>query len=66
MKEITRAAVLTPAKIRHLLNVTEATSRHKERDAAILLLGLCCEISDEAENRNMRKSCITQRKTARY
>lgn len=42
MKKITRAAVLTPAKIRHLLNVTEATSRHKERDAAILLLGLCC------------------------
>lgn len=42
MQDQTRAAVLTPAKIRHLLNVTEATSRHPERDAAILLLGLCC------------------------
>lgn len=42
MKQQTRATVLTPAKIRHLLNVTEATSRHPERDAAILLLGLSC------------------------
>lgn len=42
MQDQTRAAVLTPAKIRHLLNVTEATSRHPERDAAILLLVLCC------------------------
>lgn len=37
-----RAAVLAPGQIRHLLRVTEATSRHPERDAAILLLGLCC------------------------
>lgn len=42
MKKITRATVITPGQIRHLLNVTEATSRHPERDAAILLLGLCC------------------------
>lgn len=38
MPETTRAAVLPPGQIRHLLNVTEATSRHPERDAAILLL----------------------------
>lgn len=42
MKKITRATVITPGQIRHLLRVTEATSRHPERDAAILLLGLCC------------------------
>lgn len=42
MKKITRAAVITPGQIRHLLRVTEATSRHPERDAAILLLGLSC------------------------
>ena len=42
MPEITLAAVLAPGQIRHLLRVTEATSRHPERDAAILLLGLCC------------------------
>ncbi|MBN3785510.1 site-specific integrase [Burkholderia sp. Ac-20353] len=35
-----RAAVLSPGQIRHLLRVTEATSRHRERDAVILLLGL--------------------------
>lgn len=40
MTDIQRATVLAPSKIRHLLNVTEATSRHPERDAAILLLGL--------------------------
>jgi len=38
----TRATVLHPGQLRHLLRVTEATSRHKERDATILLLGLCC------------------------
>lgn len=42
MSEVSRAAVLAPGQIRHLLRVTEATSRHPERDAAILLLGLCC------------------------
>ena len=35
-----RAAVLSPGQIRHLLRVTEATSRHPARDAVILLLGL--------------------------
>lgn len=39
---ITRALVLAPSQIRHLLRVTEATSRHPERDAVILLLGLTC------------------------
>jgi len=34
-----RAAVLSPGQIRHLLRVTEATSRHPARDAVILLLG---------------------------
>lgn len=34
-----RAAVLLPAQLRHLLQVTEATSRHPERDAGILWLG---------------------------
>lgn len=36
------AKVLTPAKFRHLLRVTEATSRFPERDTLILLLGLTC------------------------
>ncbi|MFM0616182.1 hypothetical protein PQR37_19135 [Paraburkholderia nemoris] len=35
-----RAKVLTPAKFRHLLRVTEATSRFPELDALILLLGV--------------------------
>ena len=42
MPEITRAAVLTPGQIKHLLAVTEVTSRHPERDAVVLLLGLSC------------------------
>lgn len=37
-----RAKVLTPAKFRHLLCVTEATSRFPERDTLILLLGITC------------------------
>ena len=36
------AKVLTPAKFRHLLRVTEATSRFPERDTLILLLGVTC------------------------
>lgn len=36
---VKRAAVLSPAQVRHLLRVTEATTRHPERDAVILLLG---------------------------
>ncbi|MFM0068964.1 tyrosine-type recombinase/integrase [Paraburkholderia aspalathi] len=37
-----RAKVLIPAKFRHLLRVTEATSRFPERDTLILLLGVTC------------------------
>ncbi|MGR9587065.1 tyrosine-type recombinase/integrase [Pandoraea sputorum] len=39
---IKRAKTLKPAQIRHLLRVTEATSRHPERDALVLLLGFTC------------------------
>lgn len=39
MSNIKRAAVLAPGQFRHLMRVTEATSRHPERDAVILLLG---------------------------
>ncbi len=37
-----RAATLSPSELRHLLRVTEATSRHPERDATILWLGFAC------------------------
>lgn len=37
-----RAAVLLPSQLRHLLRVTEATSRHPERDVLILWLGFSC------------------------
>jgi integrase/recombinase XerD len=40
--ETKRAKVLTPARFRHLLRVTEATSRFPERDTLILLLGVTC------------------------
>jgi integrase len=36
------AKVLTSAKFRHLLRVTEATSQFPERDTLILLLGVTC------------------------
>ncbi|MCL6482936.1 MAG: site-specific integrase [Janthinobacterium lividum] len=36
---VKRAKTLKPSQIRHLLRVTEATSRHPERDMLILLLG---------------------------
>lgn len=39
---IKRAAVLLPSQLRHLLRVTEATSRYPERDAVILWLGFAC------------------------
>ncbi|KAF7961412.1 integrase [Cupriavidus sp. UYMU48A] len=39
---IKRAKILKPSQIRHLLRVTEATSRHPERHALILLLGFTC------------------------
>jgi integrase/recombinase XerD len=37
-----RAEVLTPAKFRNLLRVTEATNRFPERHTLILLLGVTC------------------------
>ena len=37
-----RAAVLLPSQLRHLIRVTEATSRHPDRDALILWLGFSC------------------------
>ncbi|MGS0622395.1 tyrosine-type recombinase/integrase [Ralstonia sp. VS2407] len=39
---VKRAKTLKPSQIRHLLRVTEATSRHPERDVLMLLLGLTC------------------------
>jgi site-specific recombinase XerD len=39
---IRRAKTLKPSQIRHLLRVTEATSRHPERDTLILLLAFTC------------------------
>lgn len=37
-----RAAVLRKSQVKQLFNVTEATSRHPERDTLILLLGFAC------------------------
>ncbi|MDN7551329.1 site-specific integrase [Burkholderia vietnamiensis] len=37
-----RAKTLTPSQIRHLLRVTDATSRYPERDTLVLLLGFTC------------------------
>lgn len=37
-----QATTLKPGQTRHLLRVTEATSRHPERDRLILLLGITC------------------------
>lgn len=37
-----QAAALKPGQIRHLLRVTDAVSRHPERDRLVLLLGLTC------------------------
>lgn len=39
---MSQATTLKPGQIRHLLRVTEATSRHPERDCLVLLLGLTC------------------------
>lgn len=39
---IRRAKTLKPSQIRHLLRVTEATSRQPERDTLILLLAFTC------------------------
>lgn len=46
-----QASTLKPGQVRHLLRVTNGTSRHPERDCLILLLGLTC---------GMRVSEITQ------
>lgn len=37
-----KAAVLLPSQLRHLIRVTEAASRHPERDVLILWLGFSC------------------------
>jgi site-specific recombinase XerD len=42
MADKTRAATIRPAQMRHLLRVTAATSRHPQRDALVLLLGITC------------------------
>lgn len=39
---MSQATILKPGQIRHLLRVTNATSRHPERDCLVLLLGLTC------------------------
>lgn len=39
---MSQATILKPGQIRHLLRVTESTSRHPERDRLILLLGITC------------------------
>lgn len=39
---VKRAKTLKPSQIRHLLRVTEATSRHPERDVLMLLMGFTC------------------------
>lgn len=42
MPHAQKAATITGAQIRHLLRVTDATSRAPERDRLVLLLGLTC------------------------
>lgn len=37
-----RAAALLPSQLRHLMRVTEATSRHPERDVLVLWLSFGC------------------------
>ena len=37
-----QATTLRPGQIRHLLRVTNGTSRHPDRDCLILLLGITC------------------------
>lgn len=37
---MSQATTLKPGQIRHLLRVTQATSRHPERDLLVLLLGI--------------------------
>lgn len=42
MPHAQKAATITGAQLRHLLRVTDATSRAPERDRLVLLLGLTC------------------------
>lgn len=39
---MSQAITLRPGQIRHLLRVTNETSRHPERDCLVLLLGITC------------------------
>lgn len=39
---MSQATTLKPAQIKHLLRVTNGTSRHPERDCLVLLLGITC------------------------
>lgn len=39
---MSQATTLKPGQIRHLLRVTNTTSRHPERDCLVLLLGITC------------------------
>ncbi|WP_374595473.1 tyrosine-type recombinase/integrase [Aquabacterium sp.] len=42
MPHAQKAATITAAQLRHLLRVTDATSRYPERDRLVLLLGVTC------------------------
>lgn len=39
---MSQATTIKPNQIKHLLRVTEGTSRHPERDCLVLLLGITC------------------------
>jgi integrase/recombinase XerD len=39
---MSQATTLKPAQIKHLIRVTNGTSRHPERDCLVLLLGITC------------------------
>lgn len=39
-----QATTLKPSQVRHLLHVTNETSRHPERDCLVLLLGIICDM----------------------
>jgi len=57
MPPIKRAPTLTPSQLRHVLAVTQATSRHPERDCLAILLthcaGLRCTESARLEIRDI-------------
>lgn len=42
MPTVNRAPTLKPSQLRHVLNVTRATSRHPERDVLAILMTHCC------------------------